>query len=731
MIFYNLLSIICDRRMASRERYSLSTNTTLNTVLVPGVSFNWIDITKQFFRATKELKLGELFHDDLFGLFEAMSAIEMMDPKMDAGMFCNRVYRSPVKFNLSLEGKHLRHEDIPFPEQIGIIDTTWACFVAWLDGHSLAQTVFTNLYLHNPHLIVDRPLKSFCIAIYKLIDIIKEFVSRGLVFEEEDFQPMVYGYRLNPDVSEIRTVGMLKEVEDELNRKRKTSSQEPTVGNNVIPDQDVSALLLRIRFVRILIQALIGLNKKDITPSGVAESTKLLSTCLDLIPFLINTITRGCPPAYESEVHGPVMVGFDPLINQRLLPPTFPRYTQIKSPTEAYKRLDELFCRLRQVAKVSSYTSFHAALELMLEVSCTKPCIVSRSVMQLLYLPHCSRAGDTINCLDAIRDAARSFISPPVLLPRSQLLNNHQAKDYLDCFLGHCVRPFSSLIQLCGHNRARQRDKLAHLLEDFANLQDEAERVDAFLHNLSKKCDNGRPHLACFGTWVLYHTLRVMIMFLLSGFELELYSTHEYYYIFWYLYEFLYGWLVSSLSRADTFLTEQENLNDMSKAKRRNKSKTKKKLRPYAREITLYQALQNMCGGYYKAMVGFRKDGKIPLPHAEFDCERVRYEHRFSPFINVLLTPPPVQYSEFKEMTSGLEESDSKTLYLAGCKHFHQARTLLESVHNPDQEVSELLRVTKTNFVVLKLLATGHKLNSTTPPDFDFTAHHHFPIIKI
>lgn len=37
-----------------------------------------------------DLELGELLHDELFGLFEAMSAIEMMDPKMDAGMLCNR-----------------------------------------------------------------------------------------------------------------------------------------------------------------------------------------------------------------------------------------------------------------------------------------------------------------------------------------------------------------------------------------------------------------------------------------------------------------------------------------------------------------------------------------------------------------------------------------------------------------------------------------------------------------
>ncbi|BES95699.1 unnamed protein product [Nesidiocoris tenuis] len=688
------------------------------------VSFNWEPITSEFFEAIKELKLGELLHDDLFGLFEAMSAIEMMDPKMDAGMLCNRG-REHYAYSKAIELKILKWEEVSLKEQIGIMDTTWSCVVTWLDGHSLAQTVFTNLYLHKPHRLGDRSLKAFCVAIYKLIDLIKDFVARGLVFEEEDFQPMVYGYRLNPDVPEVRSIAMLKEVEDELNRKKRQLVDEPEL------EQDLNAVIARIRFIKLMLQAFFGLSKKDINPNSVAECTKLLSLCSDLIPVLISSSSRSCPPHYVSEIHGPVMVGFDPLVNQRLLPPTFPRYTHIKTPSEAYKRLDELFGRIRQVSKVCSLTSFHAALELMLEVSSSKPCIVSRSIMQLLFLPQCSRAGDTINFIDAIRDAARTFISPPVLMPRSGLLSNPQAKEYLECFLGHCVRPFSNLIQLCGHNRARQREKLAHLLEDFANLQDEAERVDAFLHSLSKKCENARPHLACFGTWVLYHTLRVMIMFLLSGFELELYSTHEYHYIFWYLYEFLYGWLISSLSRADSFLTEQENLNDANRKQRRNKSKTKKKVRPYAREIMLNQALQNMCGGYYKAMVAFKKDRKIPLPHPEFDCEQVRYDHRFAPFINVLLTPPPVQYNEFREMTTALEQSDSRDLYNTGCKHFHQARSILETIHNPDQEVNDLLRIAKTNFIVLKLLGTGHKHDSNSPPDFDFSLHHHFPIIKI
>lgn len=64
--------------------------------------YNWVDITQEFNEAVKELKLGELLHDHLFGLFEAMSAIEMMDPKMDAGM-CNRDYKSTKTFDELVE----------------------------------------------------------------------------------------------------------------------------------------------------------------------------------------------------------------------------------------------------------------------------------------------------------------------------------------------------------------------------------------------------------------------------------------------------------------------------------------------------------------------------------------------------------------------------------------------------------------------------------------------------
>lgn len=85
-------------------------------------------------------------------------------------------------------------------------------------------------------------------------------------------------------------------------------------------------------------------------------------------------------------------------------------------------------------------------------------------------------------------------------------------------------------IQICGFNRARQRDKLARLLDDFPILQDEAERVDGYLHSLNIENKEPKPY---FSTWILYHCLRAMLMYLLSGLELELYSLHEFMYIFW------------------------------------------------------------------------------------------------------------------------------------------------------------------------------------------------------
>lgn len=705
----------------------------------PAPTYNWKDITSDFKEATKELKLGELLHDDMFTLFEAMSAIEMMDPKMDAGMMCNFGNKKVLNFEQAVSGGELKIADLTHEEHIGIIDSTLACLVTWFEGHSLAQTVFTNLYLHKPHMIEDKVMKAFSICILKTVDMVKNFVNRAAVFEEEDFQPLVYGYKLDCDVTEIRATGMMKEVEEEMSRTVKSTRAKPgeeSDATQLAQHEEALAVHSRIKFCRLFYQALIIFNKKGC--AGVEEAERLLQQCLEVIPILRRTLSLGVQPDPRAEgtnqADYPTVMGFEPLVNQRLLPPTFPRYTKIKSRADTIDYLESLMDRLRHVCCIVDCTSFHSAIDFLTEFSKTWPCVLSRSIVQLLYLPSPGKVLGSLTMVDVLKDSVRSFIKPPVLAQRGSALSNHQqAKEFVDAFLAHCVRPFTSLVHICGHNRARQRDKLTHLLEELAVLQDEADRLDTVLHSISSKLESTQ-HFACFTTWVLHHVLKTMIQYLLSGFELELYSTHEYGYIFWYLYEFLYGWMISALSRADTFFMEQEARAEQLKGNRNvKKNKRKKKTCPHSREIFVNQALQNLCGGYYKTITGFLLDGKLRCPRADFDKEQVRYEHRFAPFSGIL-TPPPVQYAQYKEMTDPFKYQlppTSEEMYLGACKCFHHARMLLDNVLDLSDELTSVMKVAKTNFVVVKLLLSGHKKNSTCYPEFDFSQHKNFPIIRI
>ena len=182
--------------------------------------YNWKDVTPSFLVACNDLNLGELCHDDMFGLFEAMSAIEMMDPKMDAGMLCNRANSVPVTWEDAVERGDLKVSglagDLEPGDVVIQVDQTLACLVTWLEGHSLAQTVMTNLYLHHPDRLQCVVLRAVSVAFLKIVDVIKDIISKAGVFEEEDFQPHTYGFRLGQDVTEQRCLAGLREAEELL-----------------------------------------------------------------------------------------------------------------------------------------------------------------------------------------------------------------------------------------------------------------------------------------------------------------------------------------------------------------------------------------------------------------------------------------------------------------------------------------------------------------------------------
>lgn len=55
-------------------------------------------------------------------------------------------------------------------------------------------------------------------------------------------------------------------------------------------------------------------------------------------------------------------------------------------------------------------------------------CLLSRSVLQLLYLPVPNKVFGIQDLAEVIKESVRLFISPPVLMPKHSLHNNPQVK---------------------------------------------------------------------------------------------------------------------------------------------------------------------------------------------------------------------------------------------------------------------------------------------------------------
>ena len=82
-----------------------------------------------------------------------------------------------------------------------------------------------------------------------------------------------------------------------------------------------------------------------------------VNTAKDQLPTIEATIKFGIVPEKGDNI-----LGFEPMVNQRLLPPTFPRYTEIRTKEDTYDYLSKLLQRLIEATQVSHLTTYLSAL---------------------------------------------------------------------------------------------------------------------------------------------------------------------------------------------------------------------------------------------------------------------------------------------------------------------------------------------------------------------------------
>ena len=106
----------------------------------------WYDAHSVLRELTEQLQHGQMFYSEHFSLFEAMSAVEIGDPKMDAGL---DTATAPTPDDLIDQG--LAPLELSGSQLIATLDRLAAMQASWHSGNTIAQTVFVCLYMLKPN----------------------------------------------------------------------------------------------------------------------------------------------------------------------------------------------------------------------------------------------------------------------------------------------------------------------------------------------------------------------------------------------------------------------------------------------------------------------------------------------------------------------------------------------------------------------------------------------------
>ena len=199
---------------------------------------SYVDITPFLRRLGAELVPGEMVTSERFDLFEAMSALELMDRRMDSGL---------EDFRTASVAEQLASGELPLElsstQVVGICEELLMAEIACLEGHSFAQTVFGCLYAHpaaRAELLrvgygrersdaTASPLSSAlvppvgweveadtaearsqthallvcatCTLLLRTLSLVRQAVLSADVFEDEDFNPQLYDLDICNDLA--------------------------------------------------------------------------------------------------------------------------------------------------------------------------------------------------------------------------------------------------------------------------------------------------------------------------------------------------------------------------------------------------------------------------------------------------------------------------------------------------------------------------------------------------
>jgi hypothetical protein len=692
---------------------------------------NWEDITELVTKATEEMELGQLLHKENFTLNEGMSAVEIMDPKMDSGMGAENVHT----LEEAIETKRLPHaQTLTIQQLIGIVDNLFILLSMWLDGYSLAHTLFTCLYLHRPVLTLENTRIYPLIAVLlKTVALIRAVIMKAEVAEEEDFHSYLFNFSLCDDVDETAVVESLKKLEEEflrryLQRDQSLAKGLPPLQSDATKESEfVKAFLARVRFFRSFHMIQKHLDKPACSGLAAAkESITLAKQQLEII----------CSTSHLGEIPSGV---FEYEISRRLSLSTPPRSLKRATLSQASKKIEQILdhqmnlCVLDQLNDAAlTLRDLDAIIDNINSSHCD---ILTRSrLLRMLVSP-----GFTVFGRVPLRDLIMRNGVEVFNVPKKYFENDATKR-----FLSQLTKSYFRLFQCNLLNRARQRRRLSHMIDEFfTRINDGVQLEDKLLEG-----SNNRPFI--ISTWLTDPLLRIMIRYLELGFELEIYETYEYFMIYWYL-DNLYAQLLDNYQSMQKVLQGSRH----SGPKRRNKKAERKaekkaamkKVKQYKDidqplpetsyliELEMYHYLVR---GILRMLAACHIERKFSIPTFPFGSTQSRFYRRFYPFFR-LPHPQPFYFESFQQTALNLTQHKAVEVLAASIEAFNQCNVCIEKLLNNKETPSilskyyknNLKRVIVSNIVNAQLLLRDQKLKDPkTNIKIDFSLNTRFAVIS-
>lgn len=697
----------------------------------------WADASPLLQAACAGLRDGELIHGDNFNLFAAMSALEIMDPKMDSGIVCTyysideAIENGAAPIPISLDST------IDVRCTIDIMDHLLACEAAWHKGHSLAQTVFSCIYLLRldrtaPHAL----LHSYCRIIRATCKAVVSVVSDARTHEEEDLFTLTYGLPLNGD-GDDKCLSILNAVEETISRQlracKATSSKrrlpedlEPLQSNPNLEEGFCKALLCRLRFRKHFFHVLSCMKRPQ--GRGLESARKHIASCLTELESILKSadFLRSC---FDESCEGDIddkttasgfePIGFDAMLNSRLSAPTPPRAIKILSWKKAVEYFVKLLHDLDVICSYSLDPHLESLLRFVVQFQKSQPDLVARSHLQLLLVQDGKLYG---------RDPFFAVINKAAALPEAT--KNHDIqKNESFLQLGMLVM---NLLKILCTNAAWQRRKLGKFLQDWRVIYVQLEL--AFRNEYGEVSSSSNDENKCMKIfqhillWVEEQTYWIAFRFLILGFELELYSTGEYCMVYWYLYAVLIK------------LTEKTHLmmavsHDTAKRKGKKKKDSPKDLARESRippAVLFLQCYICLAEGLTMMLAALRNE--IPVFHSPspFNTEHEKFVQHFE-LLQRACIPDHVSYPSYKESTTHARFST-----LAMYNYFKDAQRIAKEVkssfsNDPERlaELRKLEQVAEHNSVAQNVICRLGALDPSLKVSFEFSHHPFFATVVV